>query len=193
MKWDISDKALASDFLRTVETLSGQNLSDCYQCGKCTGGCPVLADLALSPNRVLRMVQLGLEDEALGNETVWCCAACGTCNSRCPMGVDIVRVFDVLRALAQRRGVAPPNSAARVWTFYRAFLDCVREFGRLSEVALMGSYNVNSGRLWTNMVKAPWFFLKGKVSLSPHKIRRIDRLHRVFQRIEEMENVKRDA
>jgi len=188
MKWDISEKALHSDFLRTVEELSGQNLSDCYQCGKCSGGCPVLADLDLSPNRVLRMVQLGLEAEALGNETVWCCAACGTCNSRCPMGVDVVRVIDVLRALARQRGVSPSNGAARVWTFYRSFLDCVQEFGRLSELALMGSYNINSGRLWTNMVKAPWFFLKGKVSLSPHKIKQIDRLQRVFRRVEEIES-----
>jgi hypothetical protein len=35
--------------------------------------------------------------------------------------------------------------------------------------------------------EAPWFFLKGKVSLSPHKIRRIDRLQRVFRRVEEIE------
>ena len=55
------------------------------------------------------------------------------------------------------------------------------------EVALMGSYNMNSGRLFTNLVKAPWFFLKGKVALSPHKIRRIGRLQRVFQRVEEIE------
>ncbi|HPD16128.1 MAG TPA: 4Fe-4S dicluster domain-containing protein [Planctomycetota bacterium] len=185
MKWQLADKALHSDFLRVVEERSGQNLSDCYQCGKCTGGCPVAADLALSPNRVLRLVQLGLEAEALGNETVWCCAACGTCNSRCPMGVDIVRVIDVLRGLAQERRVPPSNGAERVWTFYRAFLDCVREFGRLSEVALMASYNMNSGRLFTNLTKAPWYFLKGKITLSPHKVHRIERLERVFQRCEE--------
>ncbi len=188
MRWNLSDKALHSDFLKTVEARSGQNLSTCYQCGKCSGGCPVLPELALSPNRVLRMVQLGLEDEALRNETIWCCAACGTCNCRCPMGVDIVRIMDVLRALAQQRGVAPPRSAARVWTFHKAFLDSVREFGRLSEVALMASYNMNSGRLLTNMAKAPWFFLKGKVGISPHRIRRIDRLHRVFERVEEIES-----
>jgi heterodisulfide reductase subunit C len=187
MKWDLADKALNSQFLRTVEERSGQNLSDCYQCGKCSGGCPVLPDLELSPNRVLRMVQLGLDDQALRNDMVWCCAACGTCNSRCPMGVDIVRVMDTLRAMAQQQGVEPSGRAARVWTFYQAFLDSIREFGRLSEVALMGGYNMNSGRLMTNVVKAPWFFLKGKVSLSPHRIRQIDRLERVFQRVEELE------
>ena len=187
MKWQISDKALHSDFRKTVEAKSGQSLSDCYQCGKCSGGCPVLADLDLSPNRVLRTVQLGLEDDALRNETVWCCVACGTCNSRCPMGVDIVRILDTLRAVAIERGVERPATAARVWAFHKAFLDSVREFGRLSEIALMGGYNINSGRLFTNVVKAPWFFLKGKVSLSPHNIRRVGRLQRAFKRIEELE------
>ena len=188
MKWDITERALHSEFRAEVEKLSGQNLGDCYQCGKCSGGCPVLPDLDLSPNRLLRMVQLGLEDEALRNETVWCCAACGTCDSRCPMGVEILRIIDVLRGMARTRNVPPPATAGRVLTFYRSFLDCVQEFGRLSEVALMGSYNMNSGRLWTNMVKAPWFFLKGKVSLSPHKIRQIDRLQRAFKRVEEIES-----
>ncbi len=185
MKWELSDKALHSDFRREVERRSGQNLGDCYQCGKCSGGCPVVADMELSPNRVIRMVQLGLEDDALSNETIWCCAACGTCNGRCPMGIDIVSVMDALRALAEN--LKHPPAGARVWTFYRSFLHCIRQFGRLSEIGLMGSYNINSGRLFTNVIKAPWFFLKGKVGLNPHMIRRTDRLERVFQRIEEIE------
>jgi heterodisulfide reductase subunit C len=188
VKWDLSDKALNSDFLRTVEEMSGQNLSACYQCGKCSGSCPVLAELELSPNRIMRMVQLGLEWDALRNETIWCCAACGTCTGRCPMGIDLVRVMDALRCLAEQRGIDPPGAGFAVWAFYKAFLGCVREYGRLSEVGLMGTYNMNSGRLLTNMAKAPWFFLKGKVSLSPHKIKQIDRLQRVFQRVEEIEN-----
>ena len=185
MKWEISDKALHSDFRRQVEELSGQNLGDCYQCGKCTGGCPVGADLEYSPNVIIRMVQLGLEDDALSNETIWHCAACGTCNGRCPMGVDIVAVMDTLRCLARQ---AKHSGGARVRAFYKSFLDCIRRFGRLSEIGLMGGYNINSGRLMTNMIKAPWFFLKGKVGLSPHTVRRTDRLERVFQRIEEIES-----
>lgn len=187
MRYELSERALHSEFMKEVEERSGQNVSDCYQCGKCSGGCPVLPDLDLSPNRVIRMVQLGLEEDALDNESIWCCAACGTCNSRCPMELDIVRIMDTLRAMAVREGVKPPKTAGRVLTFYDSFLDSVREFGRLSEVALMGNYNINSGRLWTNMVKAPWFFLKGKVSLSPHTISKLDRLRRVFDRIEEIE------
>jgi len=190
VKWDLTDKALASDFVRAVEKLSGQNVSACYQCGKCSGGCPVLADVELSPNRVIRMVQLGLEQEALRNELIWCCNACGTCSSRCPMGIDLARVMDALRALAEQRAIEPPRDAFAVWTFYRAFLDCIRRFGRLNEVALMGGFNVNSGRLFANLKKAPWFLLKGKVNLWPHQVRRIDRLERVFRRIEEIEEAE---
>jgi len=35
MKLDSGD-----DLVREVEALSGQNLFACYQCGKCTAGCP---------------------------------------------------------------------------------------------------------------------------------------------------------
>ena len=188
MKRDLSGKALDSELFRTVEMHSGQNVNACYQCGKCSSGCPVLADIDLSPNRVIRLIQLGLEDDALRNETVWYCVACGTCNGRCPAGIDLVRIMDTLRSLALQRGVEPPRGADEVWTFYRAFLDCVRELGRVSEVALIGGYNVNSGRLFTNVTKAPWFFLKGKVSLSPHKVKRVERLDRVFQRVQEIES-----
>lgn len=188
MKWDLTEKAQATASTDSVEALSGQNVSACSQCGKCSGGCPVLPDLDLSPNRVIRLVQLGLAEEAMRSETVWCCTACGTCSGRCPMGIDLARIMDALRSLAEGRRVRLPKAAARVWTFYRAFLDSVREYGRLSEVALMGGYNINSGRPMTNMNKAPWFFLKGKVSLSPHTIRRVDRMQRVFERIQRIED-----
>ena len=122
-----ADKAPGSDFRRTVEELSGQNLGDCYQCGKCSAGCPVLPDIELSTNRIIRMVQLGLKDDVLSSPSLWCCTACGTCNGRCPMSVDIVRVMDTLRGMVEDlRGIP---GALEVWTFYRAFLDCVREFG----------------------------------------------------------------
>ena len=49
MRTDLTDKALHSEFRRKVEALSGQNLSDCYQCGKCSAGCPVQPDVEVSP------------------------------------------------------------------------------------------------------------------------------------------------
>ena len=185
MRTDLTDKALHSEFRRKVEALSGQNLSDCYQCGKCSGSCPVEPDVEVSPNRLLRMVQLGMEDEALSSDSIWHCAACGTCNGRCPMGIDIVRIKDALRKLTKKMHYG--RGSLEAWTFYEAFLDCVRNFGRLSEIGLMGAYNINSGRLLTNVRKAPWFIMRNKLGVSPHTIKRLDRLQRVFDCIEEIE------
>ena len=185
MKADLTNKALHSEFRRTVEALSGQNLSDCYQCGKCSGGCPVEPDVEVSPTRLMRLVQLGLEEEALSSDSIWHCAGCGTCNGRCPMGVDIVAIKDALRKLTKE--IHYKRGSLEAWTFYNAFLDCVRKFGRLTEIGLMGGYNINSGWIMTNVKKAPWYLMRHKLGLSPHTIKRVDRLQRVFERIEEIE------
>ena len=43
-----------------VEELSGQNLLACYQCGKCSAGCPVVSKMDILPNQIIRLAQLGL-------------------------------------------------------------------------------------------------------------------------------------
>jgi len=56
------------------------------------------------PNQIIRLLQLGLEEEALGAETIWYCAACLTCVARCPKGVDVARVMEALREVAMDKG-----------------------------------------------------------------------------------------
>ncbi len=183
MRWIISEKDRQETFLAQVETVSGQKVADCYQCGKCSAGCPVTADARSGPTNVMRQVQLGQKEDALANDMVWSCAGCNTCSSRCPEGIDTACVLDAVRAIALHEEVALDMRSEKVRTFYRSFLDSVRDFGRLSEVGLMGGYNINSGRLWTNVGKAPWFLLKGKIGITAHRVRNITRLERVFQRI----------
>ena len=190
MKWELRDEALDSPFLSTVERLSGQNVCKCCQCGKCSGGCPVLPEVDVPPNRVIRLVQLGHEEAALNNGMIWGCACCGTCTGRCPKYIDVGRILDALRAIALRRGAFRARGATEVRTFYQAFLACVRAFGRNSEVGLMGAYNISSGRLWTNVVKAPWFLLKTKIAFTAHTVKRLDRMERVFQRVEAMDEAQ---
>ena len=95
MKWDLADKALQSDFLPLVEQLSGENVSACSQCGKCSGGCPVLPEVNVSPNRAIRMVQMGLSESALSSDIIWNCAGCGTCTGECPANaIQLVNYTD---------------------------------------------------------------------------------------------------
>ena len=47
--------------LSKVEELSGENLYACYQCGKCSAGCPMVEEMDLLPNQVILLVKLGDE------------------------------------------------------------------------------------------------------------------------------------
>jgi heterodisulfide reductase subunit C len=55
---------------------------------------------------VIRLVQLGLDGEALDSKTIWVCASCLTCHARCPRGVDLAKVMEALRAIRLRPGSA---------------------------------------------------------------------------------------
>ncbi|HTU01480.1 MAG TPA: 4Fe-4S dicluster domain-containing protein, partial [Candidatus Sulfotelmatobacter sp.] len=76
----------------------------CYQCGKCTAGCPLSASMDLMPNQVLRLLQLGEHEQVLQSSTIWQCASCLTCASRCPKEVDPARVMEALRTVLLRQG-----------------------------------------------------------------------------------------
>jgi heterodisulfide reductase subunit C len=102
----ISIQTVAGEFVRDVETISGQNLLACNQCGKCSSGCPVADALDVLPSTVIRLAQLGLE-EVLEARTIWTCASCLTCVSRCPKDVDLPRVMEALRTIAMQRGIRP--------------------------------------------------------------------------------------
>ena len=61
MRVRISKDMTGSDFVKEVEELSGENLMACYQCGKCSAGCPIVADMDILPNQLLRLLQMGDE------------------------------------------------------------------------------------------------------------------------------------
>jgi heterodisulfide reductase subunit C len=90
------------DFVRDVEELSGQTILQCYQCGECSAGCPVAAEMDLLPNQIIRLVQLGQEEAVMAAESPWICASCFTCFVRCPKGVDIAKIMEAVRLLHLR-------------------------------------------------------------------------------------------
>jgi len=105
MRVTISPTRLRGEFSAKVAELSGQNLRLCYQCGKCSAGCPMAFAMDLLPNQVMRLVQLGLAEDIADCRTIWLCASCLACTVRCPKGVDIARVMEALRLLTLRKNV----------------------------------------------------------------------------------------
>ncbi len=81
--------------LELVEQASGQNVYACNQCGKCMAACP----FSLSPQQVMRLLQLDHVEGALAHTTTWECASCMTCGTVCPKSVSPARVQRALRTL----------------------------------------------------------------------------------------------
>jgi len=103
MRINISQKKIKNSFVAKVEELSGQNLLACYQCGKCSAGCPAVSDMDILPNQIIRFAQLGLKDELLQSKSIWICASCMTCNARCPKGINIAEVIEAIRQILLRK------------------------------------------------------------------------------------------
>lgn len=102
MRINLSQRKIKDHFVAKVEELSGQNLLACYQCGKCSAGCPAVSQMDILPNQIIRYAQLGFKDELLLSKAIWLCASCLTCNTRCPKGINVAEVIEALRQILLR-------------------------------------------------------------------------------------------
>ncbi|MFA9453544.1 MAG: 4Fe-4S dicluster domain-containing protein [Candidatus Aminicenantaceae bacterium] len=103
MRTNLSRRKIRDPFVTKVEELSGQNLLVCYQCGKCSAGCPAVQEMDILPNQIIRFAQLGLKEELLASKAIWVCASCMTCNVRCPKGINIAEVIEAIRQILLRQ------------------------------------------------------------------------------------------
>ena len=90
-----------------IKAEHGEDVYRCYQCQKCSAGCPMTHAMDYPPSQIMRMIQLGQEDELLASKTIWVCLSCNTCSIRCPNDIDIALVIDSLRERALQKGRTP--------------------------------------------------------------------------------------
>lgn len=173
----------ARTFTRHIEQVSGTKTSLCYQCGKCSAGCPVAFAMDYTPRQVIRLLQLGLTDEALKADSVWICASCDTCSSRCPRGVDIAALMDAMRREALQRGIITDKE---VDAFNKAFLGSVRRFGRVHETGLILEYNLRIMRPLKDAELGLPMLLRGKISPLPERIKNRKAVQAIFERAKQL-------
>jgi heterodisulfide reductase subunit C len=157
-------------FRKQVEAESGETVSACYLCEKCTNGCPLAFAMDIPPHKVIRPLHLGLKDQLLDSDTIWVCASCETCTTRCPNGIDIAHVMDTLRQIAmnERRKVSQPH----VPVFHKTFLGSMKRYGRVFEGEMAALYTLKTGGLRGLLDMAGMgvdMFKKGKIKLLPHR------------------------
>jgi heterodisulfide reductase subunit C2 len=169
-------------FTSEVEERSGQKMSDCYQCGNCTAGCPFSFSYDITVSNIMRLVQIGQRDAALKCSSIWLCATCQSCTTRCPNNIDVAGVMDHLRHMARESGYITEK---RVKVFVDKFLESVEKHGRVYEMGLMVSYIAKTGRFWTDVDLAPKVLPKGKLPLKPHPIQGRDKIASIFKRYRE--------
>jgi heterodisulfide reductase subunit C2 len=173
------DHAATKSFARELADATGIRASQCYQCGKCTAGCPMVPDMDLTPSQVMRSIQVDRRDEVLGSKTIWYCASCLTCSTRCPQEVKIAELMDALRERSLREGKAH-RAARKIRAFTTAFLNGIKKKGRLHEMAMAISYKLRSRDFFSDLLLAPRMFLKGKLKLFAKPVKARADVERVF-------------
>jgi len=166
------------NFRDTIKRLSGEDVARCYQCGKCTAGCPVARDMDIMPNQVMRLAQLGLEEWALSSSTIWLCLSCETCSTRCPEDIDIARVMDTLRKMSTAEGYASPQTP--ITDFHRLFLDSIRKHGRLNEIQLSVMHSLAVKQPTRDLGLAMRLVQKGKANPIGAHVKDKDVVRKIF-------------
>lgn len=105
-------------------------LRPCFQCGTCSGGCPVfLVDPEKNPRATIEKLLLG-DLSLLDGIDVFYCSLCGTCYSRCPQQIDLPHLLiDLKNWVIKNKGTLPE--------YLKAEMDILLETGFTAKMSGM--------------------------------------------------------
>ncbi len=178
---------------RDLQDMTGENVMLCYQCKKCTLGCPSAYTMKMKPHELMRAVQLGLKENVFWSGTIWVCLSCETCNTRCPQGINILRVIDGLREMTFSKKDDYYNPYPAIPAFHRIFLALVERFGKVYELGLALLVNMKMLTPFKDIDMASPMFLKGKLKPFPHFGKGRKELRQVMARIRRLEAEERSV
>ena len=88
---------LSTDMAEWVRRECGENVYLCYQCERCSSGCPTVPAMRYRPAQMMRLAQFGLEDTLAADASIWRCLGCDTCTAHCPHSLSVRRLVEVMR------------------------------------------------------------------------------------------------
>jgi NADPH-dependent glutamate synthase beta subunit-like oxidoreductase len=89
------------------QLLDVEKLKYCYECGICTGSCPMVEILGnnYNPRSLLQSISSD-PDNVLSSEELWLCAWCYRCYKRCNQAIRLPEIFLSMRKIAFEHGGA---------------------------------------------------------------------------------------
>jgi heterodisulfide reductase subunit C len=169
-------------FSQELSAATGIDINHCYQCGKCSAGCPMSVEMDYPPSMILRMLQTddpGQISRAVKSYSIWLCLSCETCLCRCPMEIETAKVMDFLRHRALKTRQVNPR-AKKIVAFHKAFLTTLKHHGKLYELGMTLNYKLRSRDYLQDMVLAPGMFLRGKLGIFPERIKNRKQLKKMM-------------
>ena len=184
-------------FMREIleDTPGGDpRLEMCIQCGTCSGSCPSGADMDYSPRRIFAMIEAGMREEVLRANTFWYCVSCYYCFVRCPQEVKITDIMYTLKRKAIREGYYKESSASEAPDFSETFVEAVFKYGRSFELGLATRYHLRHHPIDAVKMAAGMgltMLRKGRMDLTPRRIRDLDQLQAILARAKEIAREER--
>jgi len=166
------------DLGREIKELSHTDFSLCYQCQACFSGCPFTGAMDYSPNQIIRLLQLGLFEEAFVSRTIWICVGCDNCSWQCPMAIDMPSIMDVLRQKNLELGL--PVAMPEVYNFHLETLRSIQNYGRTHKMGIMFKYKLREGSWFQDMDVGFKMLTKRKLHLLPSKIKSVREIREFF-------------
>jgi len=177
----IKKQSAPDSLIRIVEKKADVSLNKCYQCKKCSVGCPVADQTKSPPSEIIRRLQLGAGNELLQTDLIWTCLSCETCYARCPNEINFAAVIDALRSVALESGAAKPKGNPPL--FNRLFLNTVKTFGRAYDLQMIALYKIRTGNILPDTDKFPTMIKKGKIAILPPSGADKGKVRRIFSRL----------
>jgi len=87
------------------DAIKKTNALACYECGKCTGVCPVSRfNNQYSPRSLLTKAVRQEFDELFADYDLWSCLTCRRCDAICPANIKYINLQQLVRSGAQDAG-----------------------------------------------------------------------------------------
>ena len=176
-----------TNFLQEVieETPRGERLVHCLQCGSCGGSCPNGADMQYTPRAIFAMIAANRRDDVRSSNTMWGCVSCYLCTSRCPQEIPITEIMYALKRMAIAEGKVEDSDAPAL---AKTFTDLVDKYGRSFELGIATRYLMlnKPASLLKGVGMGLSMFTKGRLALTPTKIRQTKQLQDIINKAREI-------